>query len=246
MDSVTLGGIVFCCLLGAALIGALLRRYLPEPHLSTESKDAIKLPTAIVATLSAIALGLLTASAKTTFDRAEVQLKTTVAQVVVLDRVMVSYGPQTQEARRLLRDFVVTQLDPLKRGTATSEFGIEAVQNNLRSLVPETAPQRLLQARALEISGKITEAYWLLVESESEEPPLPFVVVLVLWLTLLFGTFGLLAPFNATVACTVLICALCVAGAVFLITDMAHPHLGLIHVSDAPFRAALDYIGRPN
>ena len=90
MDSVILGGIVFCCLLGAALIGALLRRYLPEPHLSTESKDAIKLPTAIVATLSAIALGLLTASAKTTFDRAEVQLKTTVAQVVVLDRVMVS------------------------------------------------------------------------------------------------------------------------------------------------------------
>src|SRR5436189_85886 len=117
----------------------------PEPHLSTESKDAIKLPTAIVATLSAIALGLLTASAKTTFDRAEVQLKTTVAQVVVLDRVMVSYGPQTQEARRLLRDFVVTQLDPSKRGTATSEFGIEAVQNKLRSLVPETAPHRLLQ-----------------------------------------------------------------------------------------------------
>ena len=120
------------------------------------------------------------------------------------------------------------------------------MQNKLRSLVPETAPQRLLQARALEISGKIAEAYWLLVETESEEPPLPFVVILVLWLTLLFATFGLLAPFNATVACTVLICALCVAGAVFLITDMAHPYLGLINVSDAPFRAAIDYIGRPN
>lgn len=245
MSSVVLGGIVFSCLLGAALIGALLRAYLPEHHLSTESRDAIKLATAIVATLSAVALGFLTASAKTSFDHAEVELRMSVAQAVLLDRVMAHYGPETQEARSQLRKFVAAQLDRSNRDPATDDLAIEAVQDELRSLAPQTAAQRSLQARALEVSGKIAEAHWLLVETESEQLPWSFVSILVLWLTLLFATFGLLAPSNATVICTLLVCALSVAGAVFLIVDMAHPYVGLIQVSDAPLRMGLEQLGRP-
>ena len=245
MSSVVLGGMVFSCLLGAVLIGALLRVFLPAHHLSADSRDAIKLATAIVATLSAVALGFLTASAKTTFDHAEVELRVSVAQTVLLDRVMAHYGPETQEARSQLRKFVVAQLDRSNHDPAADDFAIEAVQDELRSLAPETAAQRSLQARALEVSGKIAEAHWLLVETESEQLPRSFVAILVLWLALIFATFGLLAPINATVICTLLVCALSVAGAVFLIVDMAHPYLGLIRVSDAPLRMGLEQLGRP-
>jgi hypothetical protein len=102
----------------------------------------------------------------------------------------------------------------------------------------------LLQSRALEVSGQIAEAHWLLVEKGGEGPPWAFLAILVFWLALLFFTFGLLAPGNGTVVCILFVCALSVAGAVFLIVDMAHPYLGFIRVSDAPLRTALAHLGQ--
>ena len=196
--------------------------------------------------MSAIALGLLTASAKTSFDRAEVELRGSAAEIVLLDRVLARYGPETQEARDGLRDFIVSELDRPSSESTADERWIEAVQDKVQSLAPETAAQRFLQARALEVSGKIAETHWLLLPSGSESPPLPFLAIVVLWLTLLFAVFGLLAPpGNATVMCTLIVCALAVAGAVFLMLDMAHPHLGIIQASDAPLRTALERLGGP-
>jgi hypothetical protein len=101
-----------------------------------------------------------------------------------------------------------------------------------------------VQNRALEISGEIAEARWMLTESQPEWLLGPFLLVMVFWLSLLFASFGLMAPANATVAVTLMICAMSVAGAVFLVVDMAHPYRGLIYISDAALRAALDRLGR--
>jgi hypothetical protein len=74
--------------------------------------------------------------------------------------------------------------------------------------------------------------------------PWAFLTILVFWLAVLFATFGLLAPGNATIVLTLLVCSLSVAGAVFLIVDMAHPYSGIIYVSDAPLRGVLNQLGR--
>jgi hypothetical protein len=235
------------------MFGMWLRSRLPEHHLSGDSKDAIRLATAIVGTLSALALGLLIASAKSAYDSAETELKTSVGRVLLLDRVMAHYGPQTAGARSVLRQLVMARLeqgwgyagnDEAATDIAVDSAGIEPVQDLLRALSPATDAQRWLQSRALEVSGQIAEAHWMLVETESEGLPWAFVTILVFWLALLFTTFGLLAPGNATIVATLLVCSLSVAGAVFLIVDMAHPYLGLIYVSDAPLREALDELGR--
>jgi hypothetical protein len=118
------------------------------------------------------------------------------------------------------------------------------VQEELRALSPDTNARRLLQSRALQISGDIAEAHWLLTTTAEGGLPLAFLVVLVFWLGLLFVTFGLLAPANATVIGMLFVCALSVAAAVYLIVDMDHPYLGVIHVSDAPLRAALEHLGQ--
>ncbi|CDX19588.1 conserved membrane hypothetical protein [Mesorhizobium sp. SOD10] len=253
MSSVVLGGIVFLCLFGAALFGMLLRPRLPEHHLSTDSKDTIRLATAIVGTLSALALGLLIASAKSDYDDADAELRTSVGHVVLLDRVMAHYGPETQEARRLLRKLVVARLNQTWTNTddqgsaddaSVFDAGVEPVQDLLRALSPGTDGQRWLQSRALEVSGQIAEAHWMHMDAGSEGLPWPFVTILVFWLAVLFATFGLLAPRNMTVGLTLFICALSVAGAVFLIVDMANPYLGLIYIGDAPLRSALVQLGR--
>ena len=121
---------------------------------------------------------------------------------------------------------------------------IEPVQAELRALSPDTNAQRLLQSRALQVSGDIAEAHWLLTESVGDGLPWAFLAVLIFWLGLLFVTFGLLAPTNATVIGLLFACALSVTAAVFLIVDMAHPYIGIIHVSDAPLRTALEQLGQ--
>lgn len=209
----------------------------------------IKLATAVVGTLSALALGFLIASAKTSFEDAQTELRTSTARVLLLDRVMLHYGPETAEARRLLARLVEARLQqnwhrPLEAGAleppASEEISIEPVQDQLRSLKPETDAQRLLQNRAIEVSGNVAEAHWLVVEHGDEDLPFAFLIILVFWLSLLFFTFGLLSPVNSTVIVVLVFCALSVAGAVFLITDMAHPYLGVIQVSDEPLRKALE------
>ncbi|MFI0845163.1 DUF4239 domain-containing protein [Mesorhizobium sp. IMUNJ 23232] len=253
MTSLVLGGIVFFCLLVAALFGIWLRGRLPVHHLSSDSKDAIRLSTAIIGTLAALALGLLIASAKSAYDDAESELRTSAGRIVLLDRVMAHYGPETAAARKQMRGLLEARLrqswtvrdvgsDPLD--IIGDDRDVESIQDALRALVPANDGQRWLQARALSVSGEVAEAHWLLVASETEGLPGAFVIVLVFWLALLFVSFGLMAPGNTTVMTTLFLCALSVAGAVFVIVDMDQPYLGLIYISDAPLREALALLGK--
>jgi hypothetical protein len=208
MNPFAVGGIVFASLFGGALLGMTLGAVLPKHHLSSDSKDAIKLATAIVATLAALALGLLVASAKTSFDTADTQLRNSTARTVLLDRVMAHYGPETREARAQLRQVVETSLRQVwddgralgKNPNAVGDdSGIELVQDELRAMAPQTEAQRWLLSRALQISGDIAEARWLMFERTEAGFPWPFLTILVFWLVTLFVSFGLLAPRNATV-----------------------------------------------
>lgn len=231
-----------------------MRARLPDHHLNPESKDVIRLATAVVGTLSALALGLLIASAKSSYDNAEAEMRTAAARVLLLDRVMAHYGPETGHARQLLRELIEKRLSRGWTAETTDETAgkalpeyqdIEAVQDDLRALSPRDAAQHSLQARALEVSGMVAETHWLLVESGSEGLPWAFLAVLVCWLSLLFATFGLQAPPNPTVLSILFVCALSVAGAVFLVTDMANPYIGLVRVSDTPLQSAIERLGKP-
>jgi hypothetical protein len=250
MSALLVGPIVFACLFGATLVGMALSRRLPAHHLDSDSKDVIKLATAVVGTLAALALALLIASAKTTYENASAELRTSMARLVLLDRVMARYGSDTNAARARLRTLVEARLSQAWGGeaSATNAGGekatIEPVQAELRAISPDTNAQRLLQSRALQVSGDIAEAHWLVTETVGDGLPWAFLAVLVFWLGLLFVTFGLLAPTNATVIGMLFACALSVAAAVFLIVDMAHPYIGIIHVSDAPLRTALEQLGQ--
>ncbi|NKL39116.1 DUF4239 domain-containing protein [Rhizobium leguminosarum bv. viciae] len=253
MGSLLVGGLVFIFLSLATSIGLAVRGRLPDHHLNAESKDVIRLATAVVGTLSALALGLLIASAKSSYDNAEVEMRTAAARVLLLDRVVAQYGPETDKARQLLRELIEKRLShgwtaettDETSGNAPGEYqDIEAVQADLRSLAPRDAVQHSLQARALEVSGMLAETHWLLVESGKEGLPWGFLTVLVCC-SLLFATFGLQAPANPTVLSILLVCALSVAGAIFLVSDMANPYVGLIRVSDAPLQFAIERLGKP-
>jgi hypothetical protein len=253
MSSIVVGFVALAFLFGATMAGILSQRRLPQHHLTTESRDAIKLATAVVGTLSALALGLLISSAKSAHETAEGELRTAAGHLVLLDRTLARYGAETEEARALLRELATERLNqtwgevgdsPEVSTNSFTDGRSERLQGLLRGLEPTSESQRKLTSQALDIGSKIVEDNWLMMEAEDEGLPGAFLGILIFWLSLLFATFGLLAPRNPTVVAVLFLCALSVSGAVYLITDMAHPYLGLITISDMPLQAALRVMGQ--
>ena len=206
MTSIAIALIVLVCVFGGALLGMFFRTVLPEHHLNEASKDVVKLVTGLIATLAALVLGLLIASAKNSFDTMNEGVRESAAKMILLDRALAQYGPETKDVREQLRSTFATRVEQLfpkersRRSTLNSPratAAIEGLQQRLRALSPQNDVQRSLQSRALDLSDAVAQARWLGIEYEDNTIPTPFLVVLVFWLTTMFASFGLFAPRNA-------------------------------------------------
>jgi hypothetical protein len=147
MNSVTIGLIVFACVFGCALLGMLLGTVLPANHLNADSKDMVKLGMGLIATMTAILLGLLIASAKNFYDTQNSELTEMSAKVVLLDRVLAHYGPDAKEARDLLRGAISRILETMwsqGRGQnsqgGSAPGGAEMIYENIQGSRPRTTP----------------------------------------------------------------------------------------------------------
>jgi len=246
-----IGWIVFALVFGSALLAMFVHSLLPEEHLSSDSKDVVKLGIALIATMSALVLSLLVASAKSAFDTRSNQLTEASADMIMLDRALARYGPETQEARALLERSVVVTLErfwPTQgKGSIVVDPRInpvEALYDKIEALTPQSDVQRSMQSQALTLAAAVGRTRLLLFEHLGASIPVPFLVVLVFWLCIIFASFGLFAPRNATVIAALCVSALSVAGAIFLILELDRSFEGLLQVSSAPLRAALAQLGR--
>jgi hypothetical protein len=254
MSPTVISLIAFASIFGGALLGMLLRTFLPEHHLAADSREVMKLGAGMIATLAALVLGLLIASAKGTFDTMSSGLRETGSKIILLDRTMAQYGPETREARDMLRRSVAATIARIwpsdKEGVAVektgrSGSGIEDLDEKLRQLSPRNDDQRMLQTRAIRITGEIAEARWLLIEQVGQSSlPMPFLVLLVCWLSIIFLSFGLLSSPNATVIVVLFVCAFSAASSLFLILELDQPYGGLIKISGAPLLNALAHLGK--
>ena len=249
MTSFGIGLLVLGCVFGGALAGMLLARLLPPHHLGDETKGVVTLALGTLSVLSALVLGLLISFAKGDFDAQTKVVQEFAADLVLLDRVLRRYGPETGEARDLLRRYTTLKIaltwpEENARGgpeldDPTALAMLEGVQEKLLGLAPPGEAQRWLQSRALQLGGELAEERWLLAAESEGSVPRPFLAVLVFWLAVLFAGFGLFAPRHATVVVALLVGALSLSAAVFLILEMDRPFEGLVRVSAAPMRAAL-------
>ena len=247
MSATTISLIVFACVFVGALLGILLHAVLPQQHLSNESKDIVKLGMGLVGTMAALVLGLLVASAKGSYDAQSAELTQMSANIALLDRALALYGPETKEARNLLRGAVARVLDQMWSSASLSvptAAGGEILYEKIQGLSPKNDTQRSLQGQALSMAVDLGKTRWLMYEQATTSVSMPLVIVLVCWLTAIFISFGLFAPFNATVVASLFVSALSVSGAIFLILEMYTPYAGLVKISDAPLRAALAHLGQ--
>jgi hypothetical protein len=251
VSPMAIGWVVFALVFGSALLAMFVHRLLPEEHLSSDSKDVVKLGIALIATMSALVLSLLIASAKSAFDTRSNQLTQASADIVLLDRALARYGPETKEARSLLQR---STAETLERFWPTQGKGsiivdpranpVEGLYDKIEALTPQNDTQRSMQSQSLALAADMARTRLLLFEHLGASIPVPFLVVLVFWLCIIFASFGLFAPRNTTVITVLCVCALSVAGAIFLILELDRSFEGLLQVSGAPLRAALAQLGR--
>ena len=248
MSEATISLIVFAFVFGGVFLGMFLRTVLPQHHLIDASKDIVRLGFAMVITITALVLGLLVASAKAHYDAQGADLTQMSAKIVLLDRVLAHYGPETKEVRAQLQADVILMLDQVwsQSGTpaAPSSHGITVLFDKVQELSPRGDAQRSLQAQALNIALALGQTRWLMYEQSAFKIPKPMLVMLAFWLTIIFISFGLFAPKNSMVVASLFFSALAVSGAVFLVLEGYTPFAGWIRLSSAPLRAALALLGQ--
>jgi hypothetical protein len=251
MSSFAISVLVFACVFGGALLGMFLRRTLPEHHLSAESKSTVNVGIALISTMTALVLGLLVASAASSYNAQKDELTQVSAKFAMLDRLLAHYGPETKETRDMLRSKVAGMLDQIwpherSRGSqsAPTTLGAEALYDQIQQLSPQNDSQRFIKGEALSVAVDIGKTRWLMFEQGSVPIPTAFLVVVVFWLTVVFTSYGLYAPRNPTVMVTLFLCALSVAGAILLVLELYTPFEGLIQISSAPLRNALAQLGK--
>jgi hypothetical protein len=221
--------------------------------LSEDSLRAVSLAIGLIATLAALVLGLLTASAKSSFDKIDDEFRQTAAKVVLLDRALANYGPESKKARDLLRSTYTCVIELLFSGSAFGLAkvdapqrlaGLEEFQSMVRELVPRNEFQRWLRARALELGNDPAQIRSLVVAQNTGSIPTPLLVILVLWLGVIFAGFGLLTANNWTVVAALFVCALSVSGSILLVEEMSRPLAGLLRLPIAPQLDALSHLGK--
>jgi hypothetical protein len=254
VSSLWIAVIVMACLLAGALLGMTLRARLPEHHLSDDSLDVIKAATGLMATLAALVLGLLISSANTAHNTVAGAVEQTVASAALLDRYLAAYGPETGEARELLRHAMVRRAQvrwpgedfgPAEPPIPPNRNELVELEQQITRLTPREDSQKWFQGQSLQLAGELAQARSLLItQLQGSDLPLPILVVLVVWTTAIFISFGMFVRMNATVIIALSISALSVAAAILLILELNSPFTGLIHVSSAPAHALLAVLGK--
>ena len=261
MSSVSTAFVVFLSLFGGAMLGMGMAGRLADHHLTKETQDAVKLGVGMVVAVASLILGLMTTSVKSNFDATQRDVHQFSTYLITLDSTLRDYGPDAEPARSALTAFSRHLLeqswhlaDPqaAPQAPATpevpdpwSQVKFSGVSHAIQALSPQNPLQSELKAHALATSRSLALLRWTVIQESVDTVPPAFTAVLIVWLTLIFISFGLFAPVNRVSVTAFLLCAVCLAGAMFLILEMSSPFEGLINVSPIAIEHALAQMLKP-
>ena len=252
MSPIAVSLIALAVILAGALFGAWLRNTLPDHHLADDTRDYVRLGTGLIATISALVLGLLIGWANSSYNTESSQVRHLTANIVLLDRLLDQYGGETREARDLLRRAVEPMVERIWRedsseSTKGTSFRATAVAEDafakIQELLPKTEAQRSLKARAMQVVTDAAQTRLLLFEHSDNSIPMPFLVVLVFWLAVIFMSFSLFSRLTPINMAATLVFAISASAALFLILELSQPFVGLMQISSTPLRNALAPLG---
>lgn len=254
MIPIALAALALLCPIAGTTIGTAFRSRLPAHHLTRDAIDVMKLAAGLMATLVALVLSLLISSANSYRATVENGYRQLLTDVLQLDQNLRAYGPETQEIRAQVRRLVVASV---QERWPTEDFGAKEglpkggheqlvdLQRRIALLVPADAAQRLFRSQALQVTNSIVSLRQLMLSERAERTTLLPVFVLVFLCTIaIFGSFSLFVQPNPTVIGALTIAALAIAGATFVVAELASPFQGLLQIPSTAAREALNVLGK--
>jgi len=247
MNSVAISSIVFVLVFAGSLVGMALRRALPLEHLGQDAKDTMRLAIGLVVTMTGLVLGMLVSSAKSYYDGQKNKVTEMSTEIILLNNSLTALGPEAEQLRIDARQSVEAAIDRIwpKEKSSLSQLKPNdddpSVVAQLQLLVPKNDMQASAKAQVAALLQSLRKSYWLMfLESEQASVPMTLLLVVTSWLIIIFISFGIFAPPNATVIATLIICAMAVSAAIFIIMEMYSPFNGVLRISSAAVRDALN------
>jgi hypothetical protein len=258
--------VVLLVLLGSSIAGMFVRPLLSEHHRSREVIDFVQLVIAMLMTFAALVLGLLTSSAKSSYDKVGNDLRGLAIGIIQLDRSLREWGAETKPARELLRSYTAAAIastwteEPKPSGnyypkevtmvsgsyleSSVLEDMLAQIERDIRQLEPHDPMHRRLAGTSIAQFERLMHSRWQLIEEAGSSISTPFYIVLVFWLAVVFVSFGLNAPRNLLSYTTILLGAVSIASAIFVIVDLDQPFGGIFSISSQPMRDALLHLNQ--
>jgi hypothetical protein len=252
MLDVVVGLVVSVVVFAGGLVGMWLYTFLPPQHQTTETRDIVRLAIGMISILASLVLGLLTASAKQTFDNADNHLRAYSADIIMLDATMRDYGPATDGPRVVLRQYTEKAVSstwpdkwwasPQQLEDPESGLMLDHIVEAVVALRPGNDRELSLRSQSLQLAEELVRSRWTLLVNQTGSISPVLIVIMVVWVSMIFMSFGLFAPRNATVVTAFLICSLSIGTSIFVILEMDSPFDGVIMVSDTAMRTALAHL----
>ena len=208
------------------------------------AKDVVRLGMALLASIAALVLSLLINSSYGVYEGQRSDLRTLAADVINLDNTLRLYGEEARPTRVLLRQGVIEAVEHLWSRPSLNMFAMQGSSGEkaylmLLDLVPRDEKQATLKALALQISNQIAQSRLRLFERSEPDLPMSLLVILAAWMVCLFLSFCLFSPLKPTSIVALLLVALSISAALFLILELSEPFSGLVRLSDHPLTGAL-------
>jgi hypothetical protein len=232
------------------MAGIYLRTLLPSTNFDHDSEQTVRLAMGVVAAMATFVLGLLVSSSKAAYDLNHTELTQMASQMILLDRLLANYGPGAQQVRDSLRNYLIQQINrmwPHEKDislTGPPPMHGEEFYHMVEKLSPGDGMQKVLRDQAMATMVATGKLRWLFYVQRAVSVPTALVVIMISWLTLVFISFGIFSPHSWSAVGSMLIAAVCVSAAIFLILELYAPFSGLIRIPSASVRAAIDQLGK--
>jgi hypothetical protein len=241
MGEIGIAILIFLCLSGASLGCLATYERLPAHHRHDETYNLVRVVANIFVVMTSLVLGLTINSAKNTFESIDYNVHAFATEMILLDRTLRRYGPETEPARQALLDYVKRVMsdgtlgaEPHAVADRTVEELLNAVGDRLDAITAPDAQKAALWQEARQHLQKVVELRWVLIGQSEGDLPRPLLIILVTWLVAIYASLGYRAPRNAVIVGTFVVSAALISASIYLILDMDAPFDGPIRVSPAP------------
>lgn len=245
MSPLAISAIVFCVLFGSALIGIAIRRSMPEQYRDEHTSNIVKTAVGLIGTLAALVLGLVIATAKSSYDEKTGQTRQLTAKVIQLDALLSQYGQGAEKSRTLLRQATNEVVQRIWQGEAAGKSAFQvatpsfALFGEIELLEPANDLQRSLKSRAAQTFTDLMQERLLLFARSGTSVPTPFLVILIFWLAVIFASLTILSRANAFGVAAIAVTSISLSGAIFLILELDYPFTGLLQIPRTLLSSAL-------